>query len=149
MCAKSGQDMIARQLGAASYLGSKVTQTITFVNTPGGAINLFTVTGDVIVRLLVTCMTTVTSAAGANGEVGIAGDTDAIIGATVMTLLAAREIWCDNTPDSEIEALSDALKEHYITDGNDIILTTDAQVDTGVLRFDCYWMSVYNGSVAI
>lgn len=121
-------------------LGYKISsKTVTFSNT-SGTVNLFTVTGDVIVRIIALCTTNVASAAAGSVSVGISGTTDAILPATLGTDLDAREIWHDNSPSSEIESLSDSLKEYVITDGDDIILTCSAQIDSGALVFYCYFI---------
>lgn len=113
--------------------GIRATKTVTFSNT-SGTVNLFTVTGDVIIRVVAVCTTNVASGAAGSVSVGIAGATDSILPSTLGTDLDAREIWHDNAPDSEIEALS-VLKEYIITDGNDVILTCSAQIDSGVIAF--------------
>ena len=83
--------------------------------------------------------TNVASGAAANIRMGIAGGTDAIIADTVATALDAREIWHDTSPDSEIEAIS-VVREFVVSDGNDVILTLSAQVDSGAITFYCYWI---------
>lgn len=114
-----------------------VQKDVTFSSTTG-TVNLFTVTGEVIVRIIAVVTTNVASGGGCNGEVGIAGSTAAILATTDITLLAAREIWHDTTPDAEIEALS-VMKDFIISDGNDIVLTLSAQADSGALAFHCFW----------
>ena len=123
---------------AMSAFGKElVTKTMTFSNTTG-AQTLFTVTGHVIVRVVSVCTTACASAGACNVEIGTAASTAAITAQTDVTLLAAEEIWHDATPDAEIEAMS-VLSDHIITDGNDIILTLSAQVDSGVVAFYCIW----------
>jgi len=125
--------------GYAGLAENFVQKDVTFSNTAAGSPAMFTVTGDVIVKIICVCTTNLTSAAASNIELGISGNTAAIIAQTVATEIDAREIWHDaTTPDSEIEALS-VIKEFIITDGNDILLTTSAQMDTGALSFYCYW----------
>lgn len=110
-------------------------------NGTGDPATLFTVTGDVIVRVVAICQTSLTFAANAAIEVGIAADQDIIIATTDLTAegMVAKEIWHDATPDKEIEALS-TIKEHIISDGNDIKMdTTVANVTGGVIAFYCFW----------
>jgi hypothetical protein len=123
--------------GENNFFSVKATKTVTFDN-DANPISLFTVTGDVVVKIIAVCTTNVASGAAGNVEVGIAADPDAIIATTVATALDAREIWHDNSPDAEIEAYS-TTREYIITDGNDIILTPSAQIDSGVLVFYCDW----------
>ncbi len=117
----------------------KVRKTYTFSNDGAGALNILTVTGTVDLTVVVTCTTNLASAAAANMELGVASDTDAMIASTLATDLDADEIWHDASPDSDIEATSSAQRSYTITGGADVILTIDAQVDSGVLVFDCYW----------
>lgn len=117
-----------------------VRKSKTFSNTTG-AVNLFTVTGDVIVRIIAICKTNLTSAGGCNGEVGIAADTDAIIATTDVTDIDANDIWHDATPDATIEAES-VSKDFIISGGADIILTPSAQIDAGAITFYCRWVGL-------
>lgn len=122
----------------AGGLGYQVVRkTVTFNNTVG-TVSLFTVTGDVIVRVIGVVKTGCASALGCNASVGIAGATANIIALTDITLMAAEEIWHDVTPDSEIENLT-VLQERIISDGNDIILTLSAQADSGAIAFYCLY----------
>ena len=130
---------IIKEATDVGCLGKTIARkTVTFSNTTG-TVNLFTVTGDVLVKIVAVCTTNVASAAAANVEVGIAGSTGSIIPTTLSTDLADREIWHDNSPDSEIEAFSDASREYIISDGNDVVLTLSAQVDSGALNFYCIY----------
>lgn len=118
--------------------GSKlVRKTLTFLNT-SGAPALFTVTGDVLFRLVAVVKTTVISTGECNGEVGISGDTYAIITRTDITRLAAGEIWHGTTPEKELEPLSEQV-EWILSDGNDIIMTLDAQADSGAIAFYLFY----------
>jgi len=117
--------------------GRKVQKDITFSNLNTTA-TLFNVSGDVIVRVIGVCTTNLESSGGSNAEVGILADPDAILPTTDVTLLEVREIWHDATPDSEIEALS-VMREYIITDGNNIIITPSAQIDSGAISFYCFW----------
>ena len=121
---------------------------VTFLNTAAGNQDLFTVTGDVIVRVVGVVGTSLTSAAAGNVAVGCVGETDIIGGYTIATTLDAREIWHDMTPDSEIEDLS-TMREAIITDGNNITLYYDAQIDAGVLVFYCFWTPLSAGSSVV
>ena len=127
-----------------------VTKTVTFAGaTPNGIgdesgsanpSTVFTVTGDVIVKIIAVCATNIVHAANAAISLGI-DDGAQIIAATDLTVqgMAAREIWHDATPDAEIEALS-TMKEFIITDGNDIDLDVSvADVNTGAITFYCMY----------
>jgi len=110
---------------------------LTFTNDTG-TVNLFTVTGDVEVRLTAICKTNIASAAAANIELGVSSDTDAMIASTLATDIDANEIWNDVSPTGSIEPLSNS-RDYIISNGDDIILTLDAQVDSGAITFYCFW----------
>lgn len=117
----------------------------TFNATATGSYTMFTVTGDVLFRVFAICTTTiVTVDTDGTCSLGIAADVDFILPVTVGDLLAAREIWHDAAPDSEIENLS-VSRSVIITDGNDVIL--DLLVDnftSGALRFYYTWLPLSN-----
>jgi len=116
----------------------KIKKELVFSNDGAGALSIFTVTGDVIVRIIPICKTIVASAAGANVELGISADTDAMLVSVLATEIDANEIWTGATPDSPIEAESTS-RDYIISNGDDVILTLDAQVDTGAITFYCSW----------
>ncbi len=118
-------------------------QNITFSN-DNGTVNVFTVTGDVIVRVIAVCTTNVASGADGYIELGISADADAMIASTQATELDAREIWNDTVSTREIES-ADSIRSYIIVDGNDIILTLSAQVDSGVIAFYCFWTPLSSG----
>ncbi len=132
-------DGIAATIATGGFGSAKAIKAVTFSNT-SGAVNLFTVTGDVIARIIAIVKTVVASAGGCNGSVGIAGATAAIIASTDITLMAADEIWHDNSPDALIEAMSVAGAAGFIiSGGKDIVLTLSAQADSGAVTFYCLW----------
>lgn len=116
---------------------NKVTKALTFSNDTG-AVNLFTVTGDVRVNVIAICKTNLASAAAANMELGITGLTNAMLSSTLATDLDAAEFWNDQSPTDDIQA-KDRVRGYDISGGADIILTLDAQVDSGAITFYCYW----------
>jgi len=113
-----------------------------------GTITLFTVTGDVIVRIMPICSVDLVSAAAANMELGISADTDAIIPSTLATDLTIKEIWVDASPTISIEAERFYL-EFIISNGDDIILTLDAQIDSGSIDFFCEWEPLSVGASVV
>lgn len=138
---------IANFQNAGGFGTATAIKTVTFLNT-AGAVTLFTVTGDVLVRVVGVVKVSVASAAGCNGSVGIAGTTAGIIALTDITLMAANEIWFDNSPDAQIEAMT-ALREFIISNGNDIILTLSAQADSGQVAFYCIWTPLSAGATVV
>ncbi len=100
--------------------------------------DIFTVTGDVIIKIIAICKTDVASAAAGNIEVGTSADTDLCVATTVGTAVDANEIWHDATPDAAQELLSTS-KDVIISNGADIILTPSALIDGGNITFYAYW----------
>lgn len=139
-------NMTVHRMSQRGYYGLgeyKATKELTFSNDTG-TVSLFTVTGDVLVRVVPVCKTNVASAAAANVEMGVSGDTDAMIASTTATDIDANDIWHDASPDSNIEALSVA-REYLIVNSDDIILTLSAQVDSGAITFYCWWTPMSDG----
>lgn len=130
----SGFYGIPRQEGLSQFF---VTKALTLSNDTG-TVNLFTVTGDVAVTILAVCKTNLASAAAANMTLGVVGNTDAMIVSTVATELDANEFWNDTSPTDEIQT-SDRRRVYDISNGNDVVLTLDAQVDSGAITFYCFW----------
>lgn len=127
--------------------GELATKELTFSNDTG-TVTLFTVTGDVIVRLLPICKTNVASAAAGNIELGVSADVDAMIASTVATEIDANEIWIDASPDASIEAESTS-RDYVISNGDDIILTLSAQIDSGAITFYCFWIPLSDGASVV
>jgi hypothetical protein len=126
----------ALQFGGAPA-AALVTKALTFSNDTG-TVSLFTVTGDVIVRVVPICKTNLASAGGCNIELGVSADVDAMIASTDALDVDANEIWVDASPTSSIEPESTS-RDYMISNGDDVILTLSAQVDSGAITFYCYW----------
>lgn len=126
---------------------ASATKSITFSNTTGAPV-MFTVTGDVIVKLVVVTTTNLASAGGCSVELGISASAGAMVASTSASTLDAREIWHDTASDSEIEALS-TMREYIISDGNDIVLTLDGQADSGALTLYCFWIPLSDGASVV
>jgi len=139
-------DAVEAKLDTGGLGKGLVTKALTFANNTG-QVNLFTVTGDVIVRIVAVVKTTCASG-GCNISVGIAAHVDAIIPVTDITLLAAQEIWHDATPSSEIEALG-TMREHIVSNGNDITLNSDAADNSGAITFYCFWTALSSGATVV
>lgn len=126
--------------------GLIVTKKRTYDGTAGsggiGSATLFTVTGDVIVVLFATCTTDVAGTASVI-EVGINGNTAALIGQTNGTAIQAGEIWLDTTP-ATVESLPTAK---ILTNGTDIVETiTNGTATAGSLTYYCLWRPLASNS---
>lgn len=122
---------------------------VTFTGAAGlgavGTVALFTVTGRVEYTLVPSCSESLVSAGGGTVEVGIAGNTAAIIAQTTATEIDTGEVWVDNAP-ATVEATPG---KKVIAGGQDIILTVGtADVTDGTLDFDIIWRPLsVDGSV--
>lgn len=119
--------------------GLIVSNTRTYTGTAGnggiGSATLFTVTGDAIVVVFASCTTSVAGTASTI-EVGINGNTAALIAQTNGTAIQAGEIWLDATP-ATIESLPTAK---LVVGGTDIVETiASGSAATGVLKYYCLW----------
>lgn len=102
-------------------------------------ITLFTVTGDVIVRLIAIVKEAWTTSDAITAEIGVAGNTAAIVAQVAdATQLAINEIYHDNAPDATIEA-EDTIRSFIVSAGQDIILTTTGTVTNGELMCYLFW----------
>jgi len=109
----------------------------------GGAndpFKLFTITGDVLVRIFGVC-TTLLAGATATLEVGVAGNTAGLIAQTTGTDIDANEIWRAATPAGVgAELLSDVLGPYIVVNGLDISeLVATADITSGQIYYICIW----------
>jgi len=122
-------------------LGFTETKAITYVASTTGAVGattLFTVTGVVAVRIF-----GIVSGADLTGtgtlEVGIAGNTAALIAQTTGTALDIGEIWIDTGP-ATIELLPGLS---ILAAGTDIIQTIAGNTITaGTITYYCLWFPI-------
>ncbi len=125
-------------------------KAVTFGNTAAD-VDLFTVTGDVVVKLIAICETSLASGGGCNVSVGVTGDLDDLIALTDCLDIDAGNIWHDNAPDESFEWLTVA-KEAIIANGLDIIFDVEGskQVDSGVINFYLWWAPISaDGNVVV
>ena len=146
-------DSIDRDANRVAITGNdsfKLASTWTFVENATGdqaAHTLFTVTGDVLVRVFGVCGTNIAGAG--TMEVGVVGNTAGIIAQIAdATNLDAGEVWVDATPAVGAEALPSTF---IVTNGADIILTIGtADLTAGVVTFYCLWRPLSeNGAVSV
>ncbi len=120
-------------------LGLMASKAITYSALTTGAVGLttlFTVTGTVAVRVFAVASGTDLTGSGTL-EVGISGNTAAVIAQTAATAIDVGEIWLDTTP-ATVEALPSIL----IVAG-DIIQTIGTNtVTAGTLTYYCLWTPI-------
>lgn len=97
---------------------------------------IFTVTGEVAIKLLAVCTTDLVGAT-ATVEVGTALSTAALIAQTTATDIDANEIWHDATPDASVELFS-VLAENIVAQDVELLGAT-ADITAGVIKFICLW----------
>ena len=138
---------VNRPMGYPELGMNKVVKEITF-NNDVGTLALFTVTGDARVNIIAICKTNLASAALGNIRLGVIGNTNAMINDTLASDLDANEFWNDQSPTDVIQ-VKDRVRGYDISNGNDIILTLDAQIDSGAITFYCYWIAHSNGASVV
>lgn len=139
----AGDSLIAKLIP----LGNRVIKAVDV--TGATPISVFTVTGDVQLKIVGICKTALTTSDAITVELGVSGDTAKLIAQVAdATGLTANEIWHDATPDATIEA-SNVWSEWIVSNGQDVILTTTGTVTDGDITFYCIWTPLSdNGLVA-
>lgn len=120
--------------------GLTVSKELAYDGTIGatGADTLFTVTGTVALRIFAVCSEDLAGAT-ATIEVGISGNTAALIAQTTATDIDSGEVWKDNAP-AAVEGLP---SEFILTGGTDIIETiATAAITDGTLTYYCLWVPI-------
>jgi len=103
--------------------------------------NIFTITGNVKVKVYAVCTTTLVGASSTL-EVGVTGTTAGIIAQTTGTDIDVNEIWHDATPDAGVETAT-VIVEKIIANGLDIQgLVGTANITAGVIKFVCEWRPI-------
>lgn len=125
----------------------KAIKSLVFSNDTG-TVTLFTVTGDVQVEITIICKASLVSVAGANIKLGIVGNAGAMLVDTLATEFDVNEFWNNQSPNDQIQT-SDRARKYDISNGNNIILTLDAQVDSGTITFYCYWNQHSNNGLVV
>lgn len=105
-------------------------------------LTLFTVTGEVQVRIFGVCTTSLTSSGAANIEVGVTGNTASLIAQTTATDIDANDVWNDASPTVGVDTLANITGPHVIINGLDIIETISADVQTGQIYYICLWQAL-------
>lgn len=112
-----------------------VKKTIAFDGSAGngavGTVNIFQVTGDVVLTVLPACTEDVAGAT-ATAALGTAANTTGLVASTTATNIDAGRWWIDSTP-ADIESLP---SPRIVTNGADIVLTVGtANITDGTITF--------------
>jgi hypothetical protein len=117
----------------------KTPKTVSFDGTAGngavGAVSLFTVTGTVVFALVPRCTESLAGPT-ATFEVGISGDTAALVAQGTATDIDAGEFYASGS----WSALNDIPATKVVANGNDVIATIGtADVTDGTIEFYILW----------
>ena len=107
------------------------------------AYTIFTVTGDVLLSVAGVCQTLLDSAGAPTIELGISGNTAALIAQTAAKDLDANETWQDAVPEVNpgIIDLFGGSRQFVVANGADVILTVaTADITAGDVDFHAFWM---------
>ena len=126
-----------------------VRKTITYAAGGTGAnateTDIFTVTGEVVVVLLLPyCTTNLDESAGTPSlALGVNNDTNLFIAATTATDIDLNDFWFDATP-AEVGgmAIPAALKDIAITDHISCLVGGTNNISAGVIEFTVYWIPI-------
>lgn len=121
-------------------LGVSVSKTITYVaGTTGatGATTLFTVTGQVAARVFALCTSDLASGGAATIEVGISGNTAALIAQTTATGIDSGEWWVDTSA-----ATIEAVPSQFLVGGDIVQTIGTTAISGGVLKYYCTWIPI-------
>lgn len=121
-------------------VGLTVSKDITYAaGTTGatGATTLFTVTGVVAVRVFAVCSADLTSGGSATIEVGISGNTAALIAQTTATGIDTGEFWIDTGP-----ATIELLPNPSLCRANIIQTIGTTTITGGTLSYYCIWVPI-------
>ena len=116
-----------------------------------GAFTIYTVTGDVQMQVFGLCQTLMNSGGAATIELGIAGNTAALVAQTTATDLDQYETWQDVGPEANPGNVDAAMADFFvIANGADVILTVaTADLTAGEIDFHAFWRPLStDGSVA-
>ena len=105
------------------------------------AYTIFQVTGDVLMQVFGLCQTLLDSGGAATVELGIAGNTAALIAQTTATDIDAYETWQDVGPEANPGNIDAAMADFFvIANGADVIMTiATADLTAGELDFHAFW----------
>lgn len=161
-----GIELIGPSLGglqAAGAVPTLVRKTVTFTGGAGagavGTVNVFTVTGDVAVKLYVKCTTTlVDTVDGATFEVGTATVDNIFWSGSAEptdldTIVAGKYLTSNFVNDIGDYTVSGGFRENgdlgTVIDENIIITVETQAINSGVLQFYCLYYPLSSGASVV
>lgn len=141
---------VANQTAVGGFNLARNTYSFAVDTGAQAAYTQFTVTGTVLVQMVAVCTTLMNSGGAATIELGIAGNTAALIAQTTATDLDQYEAWQDATPEANPAAVDLTARTFVIANGADIILTVGgADLTAGVIDFYCLWSPLSAGAMVV
>ena len=111
-----------------------------------GSLRLFYVTGDVICKIFGVCTVNL-AGSSATVEVGVTGNTAALIAQATATDIDANDIFNDAAPAVGTDTWANVTGPHVIVNGLDIYEKTDtANVTAGQIYYVCAWAPLSPGA---
>lgn len=115
-------------------------KTITFTGAAGlgaqGTVAVATVVGNVLITEGSVHCTVNLAGASATAEIGVAGNTAALVAQTTATDIDAGDYWHDATP---VVGIADAIRLKCVT-GNLILTVGTADITAGELEITFFWL---------
>lgn len=140
---RNGIEQAARaadQTVAGGWRLAKHTYSFAVSGGTAATFALFTVTGTVFAQVFGVCQTSLTADGAATIEVGIVGNTAALIAQATATDLDQYETWQDATPEANPGAVDLTGRAFVVTAGADIGLkVTTANLTAGIVDFYALW----------
>lgn len=138
---QAAQDRDANRVTVSTNGAFKQVKQVAFTGAAGlgavGTVNLFTVTGTVLVSVFAVCSENLAGAT-ATLEIGISGNTQGVIPQVTATDVDDGEILVSGGGLGTVENLSAESK--VLTGGTDVIATVGtADITDGTLTFYCLW----------
>lgn len=147
---KNQLDRLTDQTSAGGMHLARNTYDFAVSGGAQGTFTQFTVTGTVLVKIFGVCQTLMDSGGAATIELGISGNTAALIAQTTATDLDQYETWQDATPEANPGAVDLTGRTFVITNGADVILTVGtADLTAGVIDFYCLWSPLSAGATVV
>jgi hypothetical protein len=116
-----------------------------------GTYTIFNVTGDVsMFQIWGLCKTTITSAGAPTIELGITGNTAALIAQTAALDLDQYELWQDATPEANPSIAILLARSFVVHNGSNVIMTIGtADITAGDIDFHCIWLPLSANSKVV
>ena len=114
------------------------------------AYTVFTVTGNVLFHYIIGVCATGLTGATSTVELGVSGNTAALIAQATGTDFIANELWHDASPSTTLEQLDPTGLAFAVSNGQNVIMTIGtANLTAGKMNFYCLWSPLSVGSSVV